>query len=65
MLTIKPTNPVLLVWNFFKMLIILHTVFSFPMQDSFGDIFTSLEAEYLLEVIKIEFCFLVRTNYLT
>ncbi len=37
--TIKPTNPLLMIWNFFKVIIILHTFVSFPLQDTFNDLF--------------------------
>jgi hypothetical protein len=41
------------------MLIILHTVFSFPLQDSFGSIFYNLECQALDDIIFVEFVFLV------
>ena len=61
MKTIRPTNPLLLFWNFVKMLVILHTVFSFPMQDSFEDTFVSVECQYLGGTILLEFAILVKT----
>lgn len=61
MLTIKPSNPLLLLWNFGKMLIILHTVFSFPLQDSFGTQFFNIECEGLGGLIFVELIFLVPT----
>lgn len=56
---IRPSHPFLILWNFLKIGLILHTFIAYPLQDAFGNRFSQIECETFSGVITIEFFFLV------